>query len=173
MSKPIRYDSLLIRDLAAELHATLANAPLHAVRFDRDTLVLELLTGDARWSWALHPMRGELLRLDVASVDGNVLLQRHARIAAISSMPDERIVAIAIAGDDGDAHGGQANRIVVELLTNQWNALALAGDQRIVHVLRPRTTSTRTLRAGEVYAAPAPAGRAGVDAPLTLDAWMT
>ncbi|MGH7445418.1 MAG: NFACT RNA binding domain-containing protein, partial [Longimicrobiales bacterium] len=58
-------------------------------------------------------------------------------------------------------------------LTNQWNALALAGDERIVHVLRPRTTSARTLRAGDVYAAPSPTGRAGVDAPLTVDAWMT
>lgn len=173
MSKPIRFDSLLIRDLADELNATLADSPLRAVRFDRDALVLELLTDTARWNWALHPTRGALLRLDAAKLDGNVMLPRRARIAAVSALPDERVLVIAIRGDAADAQGGTAQRILVELLTNQWNALALGHDDRIVHVLRPRTTAARTLHTGEIYAAPAPTGRAGVDAPLPLDAWIT
>lgn len=172
MSKAIRYDSLLVRDLAIELHARLAETPLHAVRFDRDTAALVLRAGDQVWHWSLHPARGELTCADAVEVEGNVLLPRRARIDRVRSIPDERILEIVIGGDDRDTHGGVARRLLVELLTNQWNALALAHGDRIAHVLRPRTTGTRTLQTGAVYAAPAPTGRAGADAPLTRDAWL-
>lgn len=165
MSKPIRFDSLLVRDLAAELHATLAGAALRAVRFDRDGLTLELLSEAGRFAWALHPTRGELLRLDPGDVDGNVMLPRGARIAGVSAAPDERIMRLDVTGDDAGAHGGALRTIVVELLTNQWNALALANDERIAHVLRPRETKERALVTGDVYVAPAGRQRIGSGSP--------
>lgn len=172
MSKPIRYDSLLVRDLAGELNQALAGRPLFAVRFDRSARVLELGAADANWRWALHPLHGELLRGPQSRLEGNVMLPRRARVAGVASLPDERILEIRIAGEDDGAHGGTAERIVVELLTNQWNALALATGDRITHVLHPRTTGARTLETGEIYAAPEGTGRLGVERPVTPEAWL-
>jgi predicted ribosome quality control (RQC) complex YloA/Tae2 family protein len=172
VSKAIRYDSLLVRDLALELHASLAAAPLHAVRFDRDASALVLRAGERTWHWSLHPTRGELTCTDAVEVEGNVLLPRRARIAGVQSIPDERILEIVITGEDRAAHGGVARRLLVELLTNQWNALALAEGDRIAHVLRPRTRGTRALEAGAVYVPPPPTSRVGADVPVTRDEWL-
>lgn len=171
MSKAIRYDSLLVRDLAAELNQALDGQQLFAVRFERDARLLELETAGANWRWALHPLYGAVLRTPRASLDGNVLLPRRARIEGVTSLPDERIITISVTGDDDGTHGGTTQRILVELLTNQWNALALAAGDRITHVLHPRATRTRKLETGEFYAAPDPTGRTGVDAPVPADEW--
>lgn len=171
VSKPIRYDSLLVRDLAAELNEALARQQLFAVRVERDARLLELETAGANWRWALHPLHGELLRAPRLRLDGNVLLPRRARVEGVVSLPDERILAISVTGDDDGTHGGTAQRILVELLTNQWNALALAAGDRITQVLHPRVSRTRKLESGEIYAAPEPTGRAGIDAPVAADEW--
>ncbi len=170
MSKPIRYDSLLVRDLAAELDAALAGEPLYAVRFDREARLLELETTHG-WRWALHPTRGTLVRAPRSRLDGNVLLPRRARIERVASAPDERIVELVLTGEDDGAHGGVARRLIVELLTNQWNAIALAAEDRIAHVLHPRATGARRLQTGDVYQAPEPTGRLGVSEPVGLDEW--
>lgn len=172
MSKPIRYDSLLVRDLAAELNTALAGEPLHAVRFDRDARLLELEATHG-WRWMLHPTRGTLVRVPRSRLDGNVLLPRRARIERVAAAPDERILELVVSGDDDGTHGGVARRLVVELLTNQWNAIALAAEDRITHVLHPRTTGARRLQTGDVYQPPEPTGRLGVAAPLDLDGWRS
>ena len=173
MSKAIRYDSLLVRDLARELNGVLSGEPLYAVRFDRDARLLELELADANCRWALHPTRGELLRSRRERVDGNVVLPRRARVEQVDSLHDERILAIRIGGEDESAHGGTTESIVIELLTNQWNALALAAGDRITHVLHPRSTGARRLETGELYARPAGTGRAGTDRPVSSDEWRT
>ncbi len=150
MSKPIRYDSLLVRDLAAELNTALAGEPLHAVRFDREARLLELETTHG-WHWMLHPTQGTLMRVPRSRLDGNVLLPRRARIERVAAAPDERILELVVSGEDDGTHGGVARRLVIELLTNQWNAIALAAEDRITHVLHPRTTGARRLQTGDVY----------------------
>lgn len=172
MSKRLRYDALLVRDLATELNARLAGTPLRAVNLDRASLTLHLLTGDALWRWSLHPLHGELMVLPPDGPAGNVLLPRSARIERVAARPDERILDVHV-GNAGSAHGGVARRIVVELLTNQWNALALGDDDRLVHVLRPRVTGERRLETGERYAPPAAMTRAGAEAPLELESFAT
>lgn len=171
MSKAIRYDSLLVRDLAAELDRALAGQPLYAVRFERAARLLVLETAATNWNWALHPTRGELVRTARKRVEGNVLLPRRAQVERVDSLPDERILRIHLASEDAGAHGGTAACIVVELLTNQWNALALAAGSRITHVLHPRTTTARRLETGEVYGRPEPTARIGAGPPVSIDEW--
>lgn len=171
MSKAIRYDSLLVRDLARELHRVLTGERLYAVRFDRDARLLELECAGTNFRWALHPTHGELLRAPRERVDGNVVLPRLARVEQVDSLPDERILEIRVGGDDDSAHGGTTGRIVIELLTNQWNALALAAGDRVTHVLHPRSTGTRRLETGELYVRPEGTGRAGAERPVPGGEW--
>ncbi|CAN5851534.1 NFACT RNA binding domain-containing protein [soil metagenome] len=178
MSNAIRYDSLLVRELARELNDALAGARLDAVYFDRDRLRMTLLTRAARRGadppprllWQLHPESGHLTEAPAGAAVGRVQIQPAARIASISAPPDERIVVIDL--DVRDGAPGTAQRIVVELITNQWNALAMSADERIVAVLRERATKERMLRAGAVYAPPRASNRSGATAPLTTDEWL-
>ncbi len=89
--------------------------------------------------------------------------QRKPRVREVSAPRDERVLTIAI--DAGGA--GRASRFVVELMTNQWNVLALAPDATIVAALWPRDAGERRLRAGAVYSPPARRPRAGEESPLT------
>lgn len=171
MSKPIRYDSLLVRDLATELNGALAGQPLYGVRLERGSRLLELETTEASWRWALHPQNGEVFRAARAHIDANVVLPRRARIECVVSVPDERILEIHIRGEGDSTHGGTAERIIIELLTNQWNALALAAGNRIIHVLRPRSAGSRTLMTGDTYTAPAGTDRIGAERLLTAEEW--
>lgn len=192
MSNAIRYDSLLVHYLARELQERLRARRLRAVRFDSEhrRLVLEL---DAeRLVWELHPVRGWIRVVQAAdspdhadaggaaaslpteAVEGwggrRIATQRRPRVRSVSAPLDERYMEIEI-----DA-GGQdrASRFVVELMTNQWNVLALDSRHRIVSALRTREAGKRPLRPGEPYRPPggpdAPR-REGVDEPIGLDAW--
>ncbi|MGW8266372.1 MAG: NFACT RNA binding domain-containing protein [Longimicrobiales bacterium] len=63
-------------------------------------------------------------------------------------------------------------RLVVELLTNQWNALLLEGEEGwIRHLLWTRRLEDRTLAVGQRYRAPEPSSRLEIHAPLTEKEW--
>ena len=168
MSKSIRYDALLARDLADTLDARLRGRRCYGISFDRERLTFTAALEQATLVWNLHPAQGHVRLLEHRAVDANVLLPQRALIASIRAVPDERIVHVEIEGADAGEHGGLARCIVVELLTNQWNAIALGTDARIVHILRPRESGDRTLRTGDVYKPPEPAARTR---PHTLDEW--
>jgi len=62
----------------------------------------------------------------------------------------------------------------VELMTNQWNAALLEGDEGwIRHLLWTRPSGNRPLVVGQAYRPPESSGRAGVDGTLGEDAWLT
>src|SRR5690606_1373545 len=82
--------------------------------------------------WQLHPESGHLSSIARVAARGGVQLASATTIARVHSPPDERILLIEL--DSGDAPGGSARRIVVELITNQWNALAIGADGRITGV---------------------------------------
>lgn len=178
MSNAIRYDSLLVRALAAELNSTLAGARLDAVFLERDRLRVTLQTRAWRRDaaaapsllWQLHPESGHLgTRGTDAAAGGQVQLGGPCRIVRVAAPADERVVVFEL--DGAAAPAGAARRIVIELITNQWNAVALGADDRIVAVLRERQTRTRALRAGIAYEAPPPTGRAGAEHGIGLDEW--
>lgn len=177
MSNAIRYDSLLVRDLARELHRTLRGLRLDAVVLDRETLRLTLHVRPRRRApaspdsllWQLHPESGHLTRVPPARVKGGAQLGGVTTISSVHAPADERILIFDL--DAHDAPDGAARRIVIELVTNQWNALTLGADGRITGVLRERETRGRALRAGVAYELPHRSSRAGADAPLDRAQW--
>ena len=151
------------------------------MRLDPDARRFTLELGDERLAWELHPTRGWIRVVAMSPPQGSqeavegwggrrIPTQRRPRIRRISAPPDERWLAIDI-----DAGGpDRAARLVVELMTNQWNVLALAPDGTIISAMRPRRQGMRALRAGVPYEPPgrAGAGREGAESPISLDRWQ-
>src|SRR3990172_6316813 len=54
----LRWDPLLVRELARELDAGLAGAHLRAIRLDGEARRMTLLFGEGTLDWSLHPSRG-------------------------------------------------------------------------------------------------------------------
>jgi predicted ribosome quality control (RQC) complex YloA/Tae2 family protein len=198
VSNTIRYDSLLVHYLARELDERLRARRLRGVRLDSEARRFVLEMDDERLVWELHPSRGWIRLVQdagaatiQAAAEGwagrRIPTQRRPRIRRVTAPPDERWLEIEI-----DA-GGQdrASRFVVELLTNQWNVIALAPDRTIVGALRSRETGGRTLRPGVPYMPPGagagtgaagagrhpredrttPPRREGTDAPVDRARW--
>jgi predicted ribosome quality control (RQC) complex YloA/Tae2 family protein len=164
----MRYDSLLCHYLARELHQRLAGAPAHALRLDPAARVAALETGAGTLVLELHPSRG-LITLGAPLPAGRVLpLHRRTVVGAVRAPADERLLVIELPG-------GAASRVhgvVVELLGNQWNLLALDGTGRVAAVLWPREAGRRRLRVGAEYVPPPVSTRAGAEVPIALDDWL-
>lgn len=177
MSNALRYDALLVRDLALELNRSLKGARLDTVLLDRESLRVTLQTRAHRRSsepppsllWQLHPESGHLTTAPREKTKGGVPLGASTTVAQVHSPPDERIILIDL--DTPDAPAGAARRIVIELVTNQWNALTIGAGDRITAVLRERDTRGRVLRAGAIYEPPVRSARAGAVAPMTAAEW--
>jgi predicted ribosome quality control (RQC) complex YloA/Tae2 family protein len=189
VSNAIRYDALLVHYLAAELEERLRARRLKAVRLDSEAHRFTLELETERLVWELHPARGWIrvvpsptAEAGQEAVEGwggrRIRTQRRPRVRRVLSPPDERLLEIEI-----DAGGpDRASRFIVELMTNQWNVLALAPDRTIVAALRPRDVGGRALRPGVAYVAPgrtrgpdpstAPiAYREGADETVSLERW--
>ena len=176
------YDSLLVHYLARELESRLSARRLRKVRFDSEQRRFTLELDAERLVWELHPTRGRIrvvkdedggqgddLPTEAAEGFGGrtIRTQRRPRVRRVTAPLDDRILEIEI-----DAGGpDRASRFVVELMTNQWNVLALAPDRRIVSALWTRDTG-RTLQTGEVYEPPGGfEPREGLEEPVGLDRW--
>jgi predicted ribosome quality control (RQC) complex YloA/Tae2 family protein len=164
----VRYDSLLVRALATELHAALRGARLRSLLFDRDAMrvVLGLVLRSGRRALVLDLAAGAgwIRFVDEPLPRGNVSLPRGARIERVGAPDDERVLVFEI-------RAARAARIVVELMTNQWNVLLVGEDGRIVRALRPRG-GRRTLRPGTHYEAPERASRLGSAGKLAAADWL-
>jgi predicted ribosome quality control (RQC) complex YloA/Tae2 family protein len=163
----IHFDTLLVRALAAELAVTLRGARLRSARFERAELVAWLTfrtrSGPRSLRLDLGPGRGWFRFEDGPPPRANVDLPRNIRVAEVLAFPDERVLAIELGGEPHP-------RVVIELLTNQWNALVVAPDGRILRALRPRR-GARAFRPGLPYRPPTPTGRAGIRGPIPVDEW--
>jgi predicted ribosome quality control (RQC) complex YloA/Tae2 family protein len=179
VSNSIRYDPLLVRALSAELRAALQGrqaAPQPV--FDRDVSCELLLDRGEALRIDLHPTRGWLRVVSTngreeESTKGREDEDRSARVTRVVTPPDERLLRIDL--HEGGRFRGARRTLVIELHTNQWNALLVdAEDRRIVSVLRARDAGGRALRPGEVYRPPEPARRILPDRPREelLGAWM-
>ncbi|MDB4951034.1 MAG: putative fibronectin/fibrinogen-binding proteinputative [Gemmatimonadetes bacterium] len=169
MSNPIRWDPALARGVAAELDRRLAGRSAHpSPRFDRDrSATLPLDRGEAL-RFDLHPDAG-WVRV-VPRPAGTEALAPTARIARVSAPPDERLLRIDL--KEGNRFKGGSRTLVVELHTNQWNALLVdSTDRRIVSLLRTRDAGGRTLQSGAVYAPPGGEPRFGAQKATREEAW--
>jgi predicted ribosome quality control (RQC) complex YloA/Tae2 family protein len=171
VSNPIRYCPLLVRALAAELRAALQGRQALAFpRFDRDLSCTLPLDGGQALRWDLHPRRGWVqLVADEDAAKGDL----SARIVRVSSPPDERLIRLDI--HEANRFRGGRRALVIELHTNQWNALVVDADaRRIVSVLRARDAGGRSLKPGAEYRPPEPARRVLPDRPreALVAEWM-
>jgi predicted ribosome quality control (RQC) complex YloA/Tae2 family protein len=176
VSNSIRYDPLLVRALSGELRAALQGRQAHPQPvFDADLSCTLPLDRDEALRLDLHPRRG-WIRL-VRGYEGAKVredLDLSARVARVSAPADERLLRIDL--HEGGRFRGGRRSLVVELHTNQWNALLVdAEDRRIVSVLRARDAGGRSLRPGAVYRPPEPAKRILPDRPRDelARAWMS
>lgn len=183
MPNPIPFDSLLVHYLARELEDRLAARRLRRVRFDSEHRRFTLEFDHERLVWELHPARGWIRvvqegaatqgdDLSTEATEGwggrRIRTQRRPRVRRVTAPPDERLLEIEI--DAGGAD--RASRFVVELMTNQWNVLALSPDGRIVSALWTRDAGGRSLRTGEPYEPPGGVEpREGIHEPVSLDRW--
>jgi predicted ribosome quality control (RQC) complex YloA/Tae2 family protein len=166
VSNPIRFDALLVRALAGELRARLADRAAHPLPvFDSDrSVVLGVKGGSLRWE--LHPARGWLC--SGAALEG----EPSARVVRVAAPADERLLRIELL--EGSRFRGARRSLVFELHTNQWNALVVDGvSGRIVSVLRAREAGGRSLVAGAEYAAPSPPGRISPDDDGARQVWAS
>jgi predicted ribosome quality control (RQC) complex YloA/Tae2 family protein len=183
VSNGIRYDSLLVRYLAAELDERLRGRVLRAVRLDAESRAAALVFRRAVLYWDLDPAGGAVRWVEgerPADAAGVHVIEpaRGTTVARVTAPPDERVLRIELAPPtaEGDAAGAGRRAaslccVVVELMTNQWNAVALGADGRILAVLRPREAYGRVLRPGATYVEPQRSVRAGASVPLEREEW--
>ncbi len=172
----MRYDPLILHYLARELNGLLAGAGARTLRLDAAARVAALETTAGTLLLALHPTSGAIGLVGAPPAVPTVIpLHRRTVVAGVRAPADERLLVVELAG----APAARVRRLVVELLSNQWNALALdgtgeagGGGGRILAVLWPREAGGRRLRAGAPYVPPPPSGRAGAEAALDVDAWL-
>jgi len=169
----VRFDPVLIRALAAELGAALHGRMAHALPvFDRDLSATLLLDRGQALRFDLHPTRG-WVRIAPRAPEMEAR-PAEARIVRVAAPDDERLLRIDL--HEGNRFKGGTRALVLELHTNQWNALLVdTADRRIVSLLRTREAGGRVLRSGEVYRPPEPQRRYGRDSVPIDDAraeWM-
>lgn len=165
----VLWDAPLVAAVARELTERLEGARLRAALLDREARNLLLHFRSATLLFRLHPLHGDVT-VHEAREPAPEARSLNARVREVMAPPDERLLLLQLqpSGGSPDPEG-----IVVELMTNQWNAVWLdVGTGRIRRVLWPRELSARTLAGGEIYRRPAPSERRGIDEPLTEDEWL-
>lgn len=166
MSKGIRFDSLLVRHLADELRARLAGRVVRRIHIDSARRILSLETERDSLLWDLHPQRGWVAFGTAPAPGLGIGLPRRSTVAAVEALPDERLLRFRVRARAGDT------TVVVELMTNQRNALVLDDQGRIGTLLWRRDAGHRRLQPGATYEPPAARPRSGTESPLTLDRWI-
>jgi hypothetical protein len=162
------WDAPLTTAVARELDALLRNDRLKGHRFHWDERELWLFFRSCTLRWPLHPSRGWIASLPPETLppDARPL---SAQVVGVAAPPDERLLRIHLRKLRG---GGQPLQVIVELMTNQWNALLVEGeDERIRHLLWTRRSAVRTLSVGHAYIPPEPSSREGIHGILSVREW--
>lgn len=162
----LRWDPLLVRELARELDRRLAGARLRALRLDGNRRALVLLFREITLAWPLHPERGAPVLLPPGEPGPDDLVLP-SKVRCVRSSADERILVVELLPQRGRG----PRDLVVELLGNQWNAIVVEGPERRIRHVLVRRDGPRVARVGAVYAPPPPSPRHGADGPLELARW--
>lgn len=163
------WDSPLTAAVARELDERLAGTRLRGHSFRWAERELTLFFRAATLRWFLHPRSG-WLTLDPPEDPPEDARPLAAHLESVDAPPDERLIRFRLRRIRGRSRMVQ---IVVELMTNQWNALMVEGEQAwIRHVLWTREGEGRSLKVGDAYQPPEPSRRAGIAEALDEAAWQ-
>lgn len=158
----------MVSALARELDRILSGARLRAHSFRWGDRRLSLYFRDRTLHWHLHPQEG-WLTLGGEESPPEDARSFSARLEEVRAPVDERILRLRLSRPRGPARSWE---LVVELMTNQWNAFFLEGeDGWIRHLLRTRHLEDRNLAVGRQYRPPPPSERRGAREPLTRTEW--
>jgi predicted ribosome quality control (RQC) complex YloA/Tae2 family protein len=164
----MRYDALLTRHLAAELNQLFSGTVVHGVELQPESQRVLIDVHETRLQWQLHPSSGYLGRIvSVLPLERPIQLPRKARWKRTHALFDERILVIELSGA---SRPHATMQIVIELLTNQWNALTLDADGKILRQVVTRRTrrsdieNTKTRIRGQLYVPPPAEPRATASA---------
>ncbi len=164
------WDSPLTRAVAKELEALLGGARVRGHRFNWEDRELALYLRSSTLRWSLHPQKGwmDFHPPQDPPEDARPL---SAHVVGVEAGADERVLRIHLHKLRGRIRRVQ---IVVELMTGQWNALFLEGEEEwIRHLLWTRRSESRTLSVGLRYHPPEPSTRKGARAPLSQPEWSS
>jgi predicted ribosome quality control (RQC) complex YloA/Tae2 family protein len=165
VSNTIRYDSLLVRQLARELNAELAGGELRSLWLERARQRVALVLGDRALVWDLRS--GGVAWQDAVQGENEIPLPRHPVIAGIEALSDERILRLAWRGG---RRQNAAHALLIELLPNASNAIALDERGCVLKSLAPKSGS-RVQTRGQPYQPPQALHRLGAEHPLEFDEW--
>lgn len=164
----MKWDSVLVGAVARELREELSGARLQGHNFDWGRRLLTLFFRDRVLRWHLHPSAGWVV-LEPPEDLSSEATPLAAEVRTVDAPRDERIVIFHLRKVRGRT---RAMSLVVELMTNQWNALLLEGDERwIRHLLWTRRLSERALVSGQAYRFPPPSEREGILDDLSPSRW--
>jgi len=118
--------------------------------------------------WSLHPRNG-WVSLDPPGEPPDHARPLSAELVGVEAPVDERLLRFHFRKVRGRS---RIIQVIVELMTNQWNALLVEGSEGWVrHLLWTRRSKDRTLAVGHRYTLPEPSARKGRNEPLTEDEW--
>ncbi len=184
---PLRYDPLLCRSLALELGRRHRGRRLRDLLLNRDRRLATIrFREDPGLLALLHPEAGQVVETEAAHGEASVPLDGQ-RLERVFAPDDERMLVLEAppAGPEG-----ATLRIVLELMTNQWNLVLVrkaedegrgedgggdGGDAegagwRVRAALWPREAGDRVLRPGRPYRPPRGDRRWREETP-TAEAW--
>ena len=156
--------------MAKELKALLEGARVRGHRFSWKDRELALYLRASTLRWSLHPQKG-WMSLHPPMDPPEDARPLSAKVVGVEAAADERVLRIHLRKLRGRISRVQ---IVVELMTGQWNALFLEGEEEwIRHLLWTRRSETRALSVGLRYSPPEPSTRKGATAPLSVPEWSS
>ncbi len=162
------WDSTLVGAVARELNQRLAGARLQGHLFDWEQREISLYFRSETLCWSLHPEAG-WVTLQPAGPLPEGARPLSAELIRVETPPDERLLRFLFRKPRGRERSVQ---IIFELMTNQWNALLVEGQEMWVrHLLWTRRSEGRELATGQGYRPPEPSRRKGVSADLSQEEW--
>ena len=162
----ITWDAPLAAAVARELNDRLTGARLRGHNFDWDRRRLDLHFRSGTLRWWLHPEEGWFQLVPPVEKEAGIR-SLAAELLSVEAPPDERMIRFLFRKIRGRTRRVE---VVVELMTNQWNALLLEGSEGwIRHLLWTRHPEGRDLAVGQAYQPPRGSSRAGAVDPLSAD----
>ena len=164
----VRWDSVLARATARELHQRLAGARSRAYRLDRASRTVWIFFDEGTLELGLGPDGcGVRLHDPVPPHEGATRL--NGTLVSADAPPDERRIELSVL-----LRRGATRRLVLvlELAPNRANALWIDERERRVRDGLPyRGPGTGSVTEGAVYPEPPPPTRVGLDGDLAEEVW--